>query len=253
MLRELLHEVVGLADRARALQSTRITGIDDKVLVQSGDYDAQWVDLPSPRVETKLVSFDSFVAAIGTTPGAVVHYDENGLHGFLSSVARRDHVTLALQRTSQALTILELEKRSRTFKSPKEAVRFLRFELPSAIPEGVRRAFSAMKFSQTGIDEVTVAHGREMLGRSVQAQLGADDSPGIPEEFTAEIRLWSNPGFFETISVTIGVYIDTTEKTVEIKALADEGGRSLLDAVESVGERLRAAVLEGIPVYHGRP
>ena len=112
-------------------------------------------------------------------------------------------------------------------------------------------ALRQVNFHRKSDGQVSMHHGQESLGRSVEdAVQGASE---IPEEFTVSVEMYSNPGVAQLsrVDVRIGVYLDVSNQKVELRVLGDEF--ALAD--QAVQDRLGTALRDGlgkIPVFHGR-
>lgn len=177
---EFIDRIAALAQGATAIKVCEVDGVEDKVLVQSGGAPAEWIDKPPGHECPDVTAFDDFVSkahAMGSETGEV-YFNQHALVGLADAKVRRDYVTMDLLLTDQARTLQSLRDAPRRFSHPREAVRFLRFDLPGAVPEATRRALSKVSFKKAASGEASAWHGTEHLGRSVTAMMDAVEAVG---------------------------------------------------------------------------
>lgn len=182
-------------------------------------------------------------------PHDVVHVDGHDLR--VALVLAGTNVFFWLDgRDKTMCTCVELEK-SPAKMQPKDAVKMLRLELHGGNVSHVIQALSRIDFSRTSAGKTDVAHGKESLGRSVEAAVQQAD--GVPETFTVAVPVWSAFGFDRySVQVQFGLYLDLQAQKVELRVLGDEIERVVGLATHAVAADLREA-LPSVPVFMGEP
>jgi hypothetical protein len=95
-----------------------------------------------------------------------------------------------------------------------------------------------------------VAHGRESLGRSVEATVQQADK--VPTEFEVEVPIWSTPGANLGRSIQFGVHLDLEAQAVELRVLSDSCLAARNHAMAMLAQQLRDD-LSTVPVFMGAP
>lgn len=202
---------------------------------------------PAPRTGD-LGSFESVVEFCKTVAkGGEVYVDAKGIEVVVDKDHRWSCVGLAFQGSRRFQTLSELGK---TSWQPRDAVRVLRFGLElenTPVLSGLRR----VDFTRKSDGSSTTEHGRETLGKSVEAQVQQADE--IPEHFEVTLPLFMNPGFGSfTAAVRVGIDIDVHNQCIRMIPSVDGITVAIGSAVTQIVEKLRQE-LEGVPVFHGSP
>ena len=108
-----------------------------------------------------------------------------------------------------------------------EVVKFLRFGLSGAT-EVAARSLARVDFSRKSDGAHEAGHGRESLGKSVEAVV--QQSETIPEEFEVRCPVYMNPGLRDltSVSVRVGIYLDVEG----VPRRSSEDARVLLGRVD---------------------
>ncbi len=249
MLAEFLTALVRLAREADKVEIIPIPGDPRHVLVREGQMTSER-DVPAPLRTPKISSFPDFAAAVrdpAICPAPEIYYGPNGAVCYCDRADRREAVTLPLEWSEQWSAVLAL--RAGKSLTPKEAIAFLRYEINAASAEPVIAGLRRIDFTRTGTGKSVVEHGRESLGRAVEAAVVQADQ--IPEAFDITIRPVVNDGF-QTVQVTVrcGVVIDFEQQRIVLRLLPDEATRARQFFLVKLGSLL-ADDLPGIPAFNG--
>lgn len=95
-----------------------------------------------------------------------------------------------------------------------------------------------------------VAHGRETLGRSVEAVV--QQAEQVPEAFIAQVPIWTTPGCPWTRPVEFSIYLDVEKSAVELSVLSDSCTAARNGALSQLRDALVEALGE-VPVFMGAP
>ncbi len=249
MLAEFIEKLRDMAVRANAGRFYTHEKLPEVVRWESGDgQTTEHYDVPPPLrshllegladivavAEDKLVSALPELWVCGEMVDVVLNRNQRG-----------ERARCYLHATEQFETLTGLTT-PRQFE-PKAAIKLLRFDLHGADSEGLVQALTRVDFLRRSEGTSTVEHGKESLGRMVEAAVQQADS--IPDRFTVTVPIWS--GFATTVSVHCGVYLDLETQRVELRVLADEIQRVTLLAVAGLAVYLESE-LDGIPVFKGR-
>lgn len=250
MLAKLIDTIGNLAVTADGVQITTHKGMPGKVVLsQNGAHEV--LDTPPPRRGHMLCGYADVIKAAGDpdmTHDPEVYHSSDGITVLLQGEDRRDLVHVPLQHSQRWETLRKLERGGRF--NVRDAVKLLRFDLHGTGVENVVRALSKIDFSRKSDGRTDIAHGKESLGRSVEAAVQQADD--IPETFDVSLSVYTNPGMtvFSETRVRCGIYLDVKEEVIEFKILADQ-----MDAAENAAQTSLGIELEGdLPnakVFHG--
>lgn len=253
MLAELLEHLVDLAKASSAAKFHSRPEFPGRVFIEhGGGYSSE--DVPPPRRKHHLSGLADVVLATrdkAIAPDPEVYYDGGRVVALLDRSTRVERVTLELARSERWQTLQNLRSHPRTL-SPAEAVRLLRFDLHGTGVDALVSELGRVDFNRSSNGSHTAEHGRESLGKSVEASVQQADR--VPESFAVDVAPFTNPGLRSLRgSVKVGVYVDTGAEGFEIRPLADE--LELLEANVMAGLRdLLGAELDGsCPLFHGAP
>lgn len=134
--------------------------------------------------------------------------------------------------------------------TPRDLVRMLRFDLHGTDIGHVIQALSRLDFVRANTARSQVAHGKESLGGSVEAE--AQGIEKVPETFVLSVPIWSTPGCNQNVTVTMGIYLDVQAQVVELRTLADEVSRATNAALFALADTLREKKPD-LPIFVGTP
>lgn len=252
MLAEAIAKIVGLGQAAKQVEFVTHPGLPQSVFVRHGD-EFQEKTVPPPLRQHTLGGFGDLVAALSDpaiAPAPEVYISASFVVALLDRGDRRGRVTVALEQSQRLAECMELESVPRKF-SPRDAVKFLRMELHGSNLGTVIQALSRIDFKRQVGALSDVAHGRETLGRSVEAAVQQADA--VPQEFHAYVPVWVTPGFSDYLQVIeFGLFLDMEAGQVEIRVLSDETTRAIGAALATAAADIRKA-LPSVPVFVGTP
>lgn len=254
MLAELLHAVVGLSRQTTAVAFHTSGLVPRKLWVQHGD-DLQQVDADPPMRMHQLAGLVDLIAALKDKAIArcpEVYVGGGQVIALLDRADRRDRITVDLVESARFKLCGVLQERpSKT--QPKDLVKLLKLEFHGGNHNHVTQALSRIDFVRTSAGRTDVAHGRESLGRSVEAQVQQADQ--VPERFSIQVPIWTTNGFCcYTANVEFGLHLDLEAQLVELRVLSDECARVRNQTLGVLADDLRAELDElQVPVFLGQP
>ena len=125
-------------------------------------------------------------------------------------------------------------------------VQNLRDEFDAAAP-GLLGTIRNLKFKTADEQTGNIQQGRESMGRQIEAAVtGATD---LPETVIIQVRRWASLDYLASVECLL--VLDTTDRKLSLRPLADQLEQAENDAQAWLGEQLTAAVK--CPVYYGTP
>lgn len=248
MIAEAIAKLVGLGQDAQRVEFHTHPNLPNRVFVRNGDELVEHLE-PVPRRMPKLEGMQDLVSYLESSaalaPEIYLHHGK--VEAFLDREDRRSVATVELLESERFRIVTALESgRSMT---PKEAVRFLRLELPDTGTAGVVQALSRIDFTRSSSGRSDVAHGKESLGRAVEASV--QQAADVPERFAVRVPVWTSPGFDEQVQIEVGVYLDLVEERVHLRTLPDQISRALSVSMSRAFDAL-VKQLPNVPIYCGR-
>ena len=252
MLAEAIAKIVGLGQAAKQVEFFTHAGLPQSVFVRHGD-ELEEKAVPPPLRQHTLGGFADLIQALtdkAIAPAPEVYISESSVVGLLDRADRRERVSVPLTCSARLLQCAQMQAKPRAF-SPREAVKFLRMELHGANLGTVIQALSRIDFKRQVGASSDVAHGRETLGRSVEAAV--QQAEAVPQEFHAYVPVWTTPGFTDyPQAIHFGLFLDMEAGQVELRVLSDETERAMGAALATAAADIRKA-LPGVPVFVGVP
>ena len=252
MLAEFFDRIVGLAKGAHKVDFHTHDKLPRTVFIRHGD-ELLEKDLPPAVRAAQLCGFDDLVAAASDLQIAArpeVYVSAAGIAVLLDRADRREAITVPLAPSKRWQLVESLQQPK--VMQPKDAVKMLRLDLHGGNVAHVIQALSRIDFTRSSAGRTNVEHGRESLGRSVEAAVQQAES--VPQQFTLAVPVWSTAGFSRFgVQVEFGLFLDLEAQAVELRVLADEVERARNLALAAVVGELRAQLPAGTPVFLGRP
>ena len=249
MLSELVGTLVALGKQTDQVDFHSDELLPHVVFLRHGD-ELREIAVPPLRRNHSVWDIDDvvqFLADKALAPAPDVFVNRGGFLAYLDGEKRVDVLRLEMRHSDRWDTLTGLTT-ARAF-TPRDAVRFLRFELPDTGTQEIVKALARVDFSRSSTGRNAVEHGKESLGRSVEAAVQQADA--VPESFRVRSPVWALPGFDRfVVDVTVGVYIDLVGEKVELRTLPDQISRGVGQAVSGVVAFLREHV-PGARVFHG--
>lgn len=250
MLAEFLNKVAEMAKSAHSVQVVNVEGIPDEVLIRRGD-EVTWKERPAPRRAHRLTSFVSLCELVRNpriAPHPEVFHDGVRIVVVLDGEKRREFATLDLAQTERFGLV---QKLSGMLLEVPAAVKLIRFDLHGIGADALVASLRRIDFTRKGTGAHSVEHGRESLGRAVEASVQQADQ--VPEQFVASVPLYTTEGLRSIVAaLRVGVFLDVQAERVQLRPLADEISTALEVARVQVHELLVAA-LPAVPVFQGTP
>lgn len=253
MLRDLLNGIAGLAVAAQAPTVLRDDETPDRFWISRGN-ELELVTIPPPRRAHELAGLDDLLRAvldpaIGKAPE--VYFTGERVVALLNRDERVETVSLELRRSARWHTLSDLAQKPRTL-APSQAVRLLRFELHGTGVDSLVTELGRVDFARKADGAHSIAHGRESLGKAVEASVQQIDR--IPESFSVEVAPIVTPGLRSFRgSVRCGVYVDLAAEGFVIQPLADELETLEVALLEHTREALRDSLGSDFPLFAGTP
>lgn len=249
MLAEFIDRIAALAKDANAVQIGVVPQLPGQVYVRHGDK-LEWRDEPPLRrhhVIRSLQDFATFVIGEAEMTAPQVFHSHKEVVCVLDAGDGRERVTLPLAMTERFQTILAMRAGQKF--TPPAAVNFLRFDLHGVGTDRLVAALRRVDFTRKGLGAFTTEHGKETLGRQVEAAV--QNAEDVPDVIDADFPVYSNDGLKSVrVPIQIGVYLDVQADAVVLRPLADE----IANAVENAQWQLHKLLVEAmgeIPVFAG--
>ncbi|TAL43981.1 MAG: hypothetical protein EPN91_05290 [Salinibacterium sp.] len=249
MLAEFVQKLTDLAREADAVEVIGLQGDPRTVLVRQGG-STQERTIPPPLRAHKIRAFDDFCAAVKdsvicTSPE--IYFQFAGALAFCCRSDRLETISLPIESSQQWAALVKLDSGA-TF-SPKYAINFLRFELGSDVAAVLIAGLRRIDFKRSSAGSHVNEHGKESLGRSVEAAVQKADE--VPETCDVTISPARNSGLKAlTVKARLGIAIDFDQERIMLKLLPDELSAARESFVRQVGTMLVQA-LPGVPCFNG--
>jgi hypothetical protein len=236
MLSSMIETLVGLGRKSDALE-VRELDRHRKTYIRQGDELLDVLDWPARNRGSNIESLEDLEVVLnklGKIPELYVC--EERIEAFLDGESALDWFILKLEKGER------FEALGSGFRgSPKVLARTLRRMLGGE--EGIDRFIESIRkvdFTRTSSGKSHVEHGRESLGRSVEAEVR--QAQDIPTEFNVTVPVFSNIGFTvaSRVTVTLLVELDLDEGEIAIFPAAEEIPSAKRRALSAVANLLRA-------------
>lgn len=252
MIKEALLFLEGLIERAQTPQKVKEHYDPREELYAIG---GKLESKPTPiaprahRVKS-LVEIIAFSGGIGPAWSPVVFASESEVVLVLDSNGHRvERVTFSLQ----ASDIWDTVRKMGAWKSQKDFVRLLKIDLAGCLPENaLLDTIRKVKF-ENGVTTVQeVKKNRESLGKEITAKV---ETPlEIPDYITLQCPVYKSLGETDAYPVQCSVEVDPTRTDAfRLAPLPDEIERVQYLAIDSILDRLKEGLCEGVPCYYGSP
>jgi|SRR6185503_8266965 len=200
----------------------------------------------APPRNYRLASFTDLCALVlHHAEDALVFHDYGHIQVVLDKFDRREVATMGLESSCAFSFLRGLCANDGVSFTVPQVVRFLRSI--KATPERIAE-FRKIDFARTVGTRNDVQHGRESLGRSIEAAVQQADK--IPEAFTVEVPVYSSAGLpSETIvDVEVQVFLDYEGSKVQLKTDPDD----ISLVIDRAHARIRALLPKDVECYRGR-
>lgn len=267
MLKELVEKISELAVEATTLRVVTDPAIPETAFTQVGHV-IEAYEIPPERRSHVVHGFDDFVAAVrrwgdldhvdpedtnedDVRSKSVVFHDSTCIRAILDDEDRRDKVTLRLQMSDLWCAVAKL-RNTPLLGTPAQIIRFIRFELCAEGTEALVAGLRKVNFKRLSGSASEVGHGSNSYGKSVEEKV--QDADAIPDGFTVETSMYTNPGFraLSSVVIRVGVFIDTVSEKIELRTLPDEIDRCTNEVQMNIGNAL-GEELDSRAVFFGAP
>ena len=253
MLADFLDRIVGLAKGAHRVDFHKDPALPRKVFIRHGD-ELLERDAPPEDRDHRIEGFDDLVALLrdpSIAPAPEVYVGEAEILAFLDHHSRVDSVTVPLPPSKRMQLLASLEASPKQFE-PRQLVKLLRLELHGGHHDHMIQSLSRLNFTRTSTGHSHVDHGRESLGRAVEAAV--QQAENVAPRFQVIAPLWTTHGFQKyQATVECGVDLLPEAQAVELRVLSDEITRARNQGRVALAADLTAALGEGARVFLGSP
>jgi hypothetical protein len=209
------------------------------------------LDVPPVRRAHTIKGLGDLVALLKDAeiaPAPDVYHSDGCVTVLLDRASRHATARMPLERTGRFAMLAGLAVKPVSLDS-KGALKFLRQTIGDAAPQAVLAALRRIDFTRTSTGKAHVDHGKESLGRSVEAAVQQADQ--VPESFKVRVPVYGNPGLRGVqADITVGVYLNLDDEVIEFFVLPDDVESAIQQAQAALQEALAAS---GAPVFYGAP
>lgn len=249
MLAEFFASLQQAAQTAAKPTVIPVKGLHSRVLLgHSAGH--EWVDVESDPRHVVLESLESLIAFAtnaDVSPRPEVYLGWSEVRVICDRDERRGYGRLLLRKSKRWEAV---EKLTESVVANVPAIRrFLRFDL--AAGDELRTALGRVDFSRKSDGSSSAAHGRETLGRAVEARV--QNAEAIPESFLVSVPAFAVAGLEQHVEVRVQVELHPQQEQVELRVLGDDYERARAAALLIVRNKLVAAGFGGerIPMFDG--
>lgn len=251
MLHEALKFLTDLGAEAAASTIIDIPGDPRRVLLDRRDGSpAEFITIPAGDRAHRVNTLDDLIHATETWTEAnrVIFHNHEKVVLVLDDDDRRDLVTLNLIQSEPFKTLCKLaEKLNRT---QAEMVRLLKVDLYGCAEERILPIIRNIKFTQTSSGGGNLQHGRDTLGRQVDAAV-AGVAETIPEYFHCNAPIYMNPGCAAIQSCVISLDINTADSSFALKPMPDHLLQMIAGAQQDIHDRLIESLGDDVQIFNG--
>lgn len=257
MLKEAIEFIVKLGSESK--RSRLIKGVEahprlaDLIYLEKSNGEVEEIKIPAPLRAPVFDSVDDLKKAVGVmAKSAELYVSESGIVVFLDSSDRLQTAKMPFAFSERFTTVMLIAaNKSGLSFAPKDAVRFLKTKLQGTGVAEVAKALSKVDFTRTSSGKSHVDHGRETLGKSVEATVQQADA--IPESFSIDLAPFSSEGIqFYRTRIEVSLYLDMENGTVVFSVFPDEIEKAKKAVLGPIRDKLQS-MFEGIPVFMGKP
>lgn len=252
MLANFIRTIVELGRESQGARFFNDEKLPGKVFLQHGDAVTPY-EVPPRERGGEISTLPSFISAClddAIMKKPEIYVAEDAVVALINRDDRKERVTCPLNESDRWRTVCFLSA-GKSF-SPRDAVKFLRFDLAGSDTEAVVQAVSRIDFARKSDGRSDVGHGKETLGKSVE--MAVQQASDIPEEFNIRVPVFTTPGCRETTTVKCGIYLDMTNESIVLRVLPDECEIARGSVLQGIfGDLVTSFHGQEIPVYMGCP
>jgi hypothetical protein len=232
MLRDFVETIAAMA---KSNMAPVVQDLDERTHLVTYNGSKEERPKPSPIRDHRVIRLVDLIEAINAFGGktAAILHDYSIIACELDSADRRDRVSVPLTATMQFVNLEALAKP----RAQKDFILFLRRIYQDALPDGFLDSVRSVTFSRSADGHGTVAHGKESLGRSVEAVVESSVA-AIPERIDIDVPLYVNPDFPSRRAVACYVFIDAETQQFSIQTAPDEQVRMIRSVHEDLHDIL---------------
>lgn len=243
-LKEALEYLVGNGKASNTVQTIKEYPQARKLLIKDGDGSLQLFDEPGGGRKATLSGFDDFVTYVQSCPSPEVYLGHDGAVLLENAGMDERRATWRFWPTQRYSSIALVDHAY----SQKALLTFLRTHDIGPGGEILEKAIAKMDFKRNSVGARTVEHGRESLGKSVEAVVQGVDE--IPRSVTLSARIWSNPGLTFVGQIIVAVLLDLENEKIHLRAAADAHAVVMSNTLQALKGDLQKA-LGKVPIYLG--
>lgn len=252
MIKEALAYIAGLA--TEAVKPVEILSEDPRAKRYMVGGKMMQVDAPIEPRNIDAHSLDDLTAMIsglhedGDVP--VVYVNEGCAMAVMDHRGHRvEFVTFSLKPSDVWLSV----KAMKEWKTQKDFIRLLKIELAGCLPENaLLDIVRKVKFENGVTVAQEVKKNRESLGKEITSKV--ETAVEIPDYVRLSVPVYKSLGERETYDLTCSVEIDPTRvDAFRLAPIPDAIETVQQAAVQSILERLRDSLPEGVLCYYGSP
>jgi hypothetical protein len=252
MLAEFLDRLAKMATEANAVQVIESEALR-KIIVREGQK-VTLHDIPPVERSGFLDGVEDLILAAqdeDMSPDPEIFHNDCSITLVCDRNDRHEAMQMPLRYSSRWKVLNKLAQDQESMPA-RRLIQLLRFELSGSGIDGVVAALRKIDFTRRSDGSSNVQHGRESLGRSVEAAV--QQAENVPETFDVTVPVILNHGLRDatTVSVQCGVHIDVHDETIMVRPLADELMSAQLRAQAAIGTLLRDRLTD-VPIFYGEP
>lgn len=242
MLAEFVQAILGISDKSRRASVVTVPGVHRYAWLDVNDGNPEKIDLEPALVADEVLGIEDVVDVVRPSVDPAVWVSHKAVTVLPDRKDRRDRVTCPLRRGDIFKLLESMANPSHLFAlSPAEAIRFLRFDLPGDHAQSLIDALREVDFQRKSDGRHVTEHGRESLGRAVEAKVQGQKD--VPAEFAVTVAPFEIPGTRQmTVSVRVGIHLAPSDEKIVFRVLPGEIDRSLDAASVMIANNIRAQV-----------
>lgn len=249
----------GLDDAIKLIQDTAVQAAGVSVLSGTGLRNKSFThnngvleryDHDAPARQHKVRDIETLATIVEGRENASVWHADNTVVALLDDrddCHRDDRISWSLTPSSKFTALVQQAQQPRAHADfVRWLVQNLRDEFDAAAP-GLLGTIRNLKFRNSDEQSGNVQQGRESMGRQIEAEIsGATD---LPETVLIKVRRWASLDYVAAVECLL--VLDTTERKLSLRPLADQLEQAENGAQEWLDEQLTALVK--CPVHYGTP
>jgi hypothetical protein len=247
---DTLGKIQTMAVEAAGVKILEIPGDPDHVLVASGGTFSER-PVPAAHRSHTVRSLDDFSRACERwgEQGTIWHSDTR-ITLVTDDLARRDGVLFLLQFSEQFERLRKLRTDPRLNQAG--IIRLLRHDLAGAVPGDLVPLFRKLDFKRRSDGTTNLQHGRESLGRSVEAEVSG--TAELPELITADVRVYGSVGLIWKKSIRLTLDVDATNEVFYLAPEPDALEAAIQSTQADIANSLSANLTDDPPrIFYGEP